>query len=105
MATFRPDRHAIGQILVSEEIRAVLDAKAEQAKGIAETIAPYDPADLDGQHYRDYFYTSSGTQMRKTTRAFAALENDHPAAVPIEFGTKDTPAHHTLLRAVEAMKE
>lgn len=110
MATFKPDKRAAGQILISEEIRAVLAAKAETAKGIAEAIAPYDPDDTDGDHYRDHFHVTTGSQIRKTTRAYAELSNDHPAAVAIEYGTGSpdgsrTPAHHTLLRAVEAMKE
>lgn len=104
MAEFKPDKRAIGQILVSAEVRAVLDGKAAQVKGTAEMIAPFDPADRDGDHYRDHFGVRSGTQRHATTRAYAEVYNDHKAALPIEYGTADTPAHHTLLQAVEAMK-
>ena len=107
---FKADKRAIGTILVSDEIRAVLAAKAEQAKGIAVSIAPYDASDTDGDHYRHHFNVESGTQRHKTTRAYSELVNDHEAAALIEYGTGDpngsrTPAHHTLLRTVEAMKE
>jgi hypothetical protein len=110
MATFKADKRAIGTILVSDEIRAVLVAKAETAKGIAEVIAPFDPNDRDGDHYRDHFQVTTGSQIRKTRRAYAELSNDHPAAAAIEYGTGSpdgsrTPAHHTRLRSVEAMKE
>lgn len=110
MATFTPDRRGIGQILVADEIRAVLDAKADEVRLMAIAIAPRDVHDTDGEYYVDHFRTESGTQRRKTTRAYADVLNDHPAAVSIEYGTGDpkgsrTPAHHTLLHAVESLKE
>jgi hypothetical protein len=110
MASFKPDRRAIGKILVAAEVRAVLLAKAETGKTIAESIAPRDITDTDGEYFNEHFGVREGTQERGTVRAFAEIYNDHSAAISIEYGTGDpngsrTPAHHTLLRTVEAMKE
>lgn len=104
-STFRADYGGIGRLLVSEDMQADMHRRAERMKAYAEADAPFDPADRDGDHYRDHFSVSSGIQERKTRRAVGTLTNDHRAAFQIEVGTKDTPAHHTLTRAIDAAKD
>lgn len=104
MSSFRADYTGIGRMLVSEAMQAEMHRRASRVKEAAESAAPYDAADKDGDHYRDHFTVSSGVQEHKTRRAVGTVTNDHPAAFQIEVGTKDTPAHRTLTRALDAAK-
>lgn len=105
MSAFKADYAGIGHMLVSEAMQAEMKRRAEKVKEYAEATAPYDPNDRDGDHYKDHFTVESGVQHRKTSRAYGAVVNDHPAAFQIEVGTKDTPAHRTLTRALDAAKD
>jgi hypothetical protein len=102
MTDFQSSYEGIGEMLRSAEMQAEMRRRAEAMLAFAQADAPYDPTDTDGDHYRDHFSVESGIQVHKTTRAYGALVNDHPAALPIEVGTSDTPAHHTLTRALDA---
>lgn len=42
------------------------------------------------------------TVVRRKDRTLARVTNTHRAALSIEYGTSDTPAHHTLLNATYA---
>lgn len=98
----------IGRMLTASWMQGLMARHAEPVKELAEATAPYDPNDKDDDHYRDHFKVESGVLHRKTSRAFAAVVNDHPASVSIEFGQRkqehNTPAHHTLLRSIDAAK-
>jgi hypothetical protein len=96
----------IGEMLSSDFMQAAMLAKAEKVKAAAEAAAPFDPTDKDGDHYRDHFKDARVTvEDRRGRRAVGIVENDHVAAFQIEVGTSDTPAHHTLTRALDAAKE
>src|SRR4051794_10094553 len=73
----------------------VADAVAEAAR----EIAPYDPADHEGPHYRDSFVP--GVEVIDGVAAGVVVSTD-PAGPYIELGTSDTPAHHTLHNALRA---
>lgn len=105
MASFQANYHGIGRLLVSEDMQAEMHRRALRMKAAAEADAPFDPDDSDHDHYRDHFAVSSGIQERKTRRAIGTLTNDHPAAFQIEVGTGKTPAHRTLTRALDAVKD
>lgn len=79
-----------------EEMRS----RAERVKDAAEATAP-DATPL-GVGYKYQFSVSSGIQTHKTTRAFGRVTNDSPHAIFVEFGGKETPAHRTLGRALDA---
>jgi len=97
---FTPDYEGIGEMLRSEWMQAEMIRRAEKGKAYAEAIAPFDPTDRDGDHYKDHFSVRPGNRQ---DRASAELVNDHVAAVQIEWGTSDTPAHRTLGKALDAM--
>lgn len=114
MGKFQWSYEGGGQLLVSEGMQLEMLRRARKIRDAAVASAPYDPADKDDDHYKDHFSVDSGvtegaTLFRgravKTRRAYASVTNDHPAAVSIEFGTADTPAHHTMLRAIDAARD
>lgn len=105
MGRFRASYAGIGEVLTSDGVRGDLHARAERVKAAAVADAPYDEHSTDGSHYRDSFSVSSGVREGRSRRAYGRVENTDPAAFYIEFGTKHTPAHHTLTRALDAAKD
>jgi len=105
MASYNADYHGIGEMLCSPEMQADMKARAEKVKARAEAIAPFDPKAKDGTHYRDAFSVESGVQEGKTRRAFGRVLNDDSAAFYIEHGTRDTPKHRVLGKALDAAKD
>lgn len=97
-STFNANFAGIGEMLRSAEMQAEMERRAGKGKDFAETIAPFD--EHDGDHYKDHFSVEA---RPRHDRACAALVNDDPAAFQIEHGTSRTPAHHTLLRSIDAM--
>lgn len=113
---FQADYKGIGELLVSPQMQAHMLARAEQMKAAAVADAPFDPNDKDGDHYKDHFYTESGVQHHKTSRAYGLLGNntvsktsargvDVSVAFLVEFGSKNNPAHHTILRSIDAARD
>lgn len=98
--TFKMDPVGIGEMLRSAEMQAEMHRHADRGKEFAEATAPIDPTSTDGPHYKELFRVEDHP---KEDRARASLVNDDPAALWIEFGTSDTPAHHTLTRALDIM--
>lgn len=104
------DYAAFGEhVLNSAWMEAHMHGIADAAKGIAEATAPFDPADPDGQHYKERFSVSSGTHGGiHHDRAYGRLENDDTTpdgfsvAAAVEFGNSNTPAHHTIWKAMQA---
>ena len=105
MARFDADYSGIGDMLCSPEMQADMKARAERVKARAEATAPYDANSKDGTHYRDAFSVESGVTTGKTRRAYGSVTNDDAAAFQIEHGTKNTPKHRTLGRALDAAKD
>lgn len=102
MSYYRADYAGIGQMLRSEFMEAAMVALAERAKQVAEATAPYDPAGTT--HFRDSFeVTSRRDGGHEHDRASASLVNTDDAALWIELGTSDTPAHHTMAKALDAV--
>lgn len=104
-ARFNGSYDGVGEMLCSAAMQAEMRRRAEKMLAAAVADAPYDPTDKDGDHYRDHFSVESGVRQGKTRRAYGRVTNDHVAALSIEFGTSDTPAHHTLTRALDAAKD
>lgn len=106
MSTFNASYAGIGEMLRSAEMQAAMHRiVAEKMLPFAQSIAPFDADDPDGQHYRDAFEVSSGVRHGKTSRAYGRLTNTDKAAVFVEFGTKNNPRHRTLGRALDALRE
>jgi hypothetical protein len=110
MATYKLNRAAFREELLNADwMVAHMAGIAERAREIAVETAPFDPADPDGQHYKERFTVSSGKQGGiHHDRAYGRLENDDTTpdgfnvAAAVEFGNSRTPAHHTVYNAVEA---
>jgi hypothetical protein len=81
-------------------MRAEIDKRGHAVKDMAEAIAPFD-AGHDGDHYKDHF---SVARHSRADRAASRISNNDPASLEIEAGTKDTPAHHTLIHALDAAR-
>lgn len=106
MGYFSASYKGIGEMLCTPEMQADMKARAERVKARAEAIAPFDPKAKDGTHYRDAFDVESGiTDEGKGHRAFGKVTNTDDAALWIEVGTKDTPKHRTLGKALDAAKD
>lgn len=103
--SFRASYKGIGEMLCTPEMQAEMRRRAEKIAEAARADAPYDPRSKDGTHYKDSFAVDSGVQERKTRRAFGRVTNTDPAAFYIEYGTRDTPAHHTLARALDHARD
>lgn len=101
MSYFKPSYSGVGKMIRSGFMQAEMLARIEKIKAVAIAIAPRDVKDKDGVYYHDKFSTSvrarGGT---KHDRAEGRLVNTHPAALEIEKGTEDTPAHNTLRKAI-----
>lgn len=83
-----------------EEMRRRAHLVYERAVVLA---APhYDPEDKSGAHYITQFRLESGVRQHKTSRAYGEVINDDPAAIDIEYGTRETPKQRILGRALDA---
>lgn len=99
--TFKPSYEGIGQMLRSGHMAARMLKRAEKVEARAAATAPRS-GDTRDKPYADRF--SAGVRHR-TDRVVGVVTNDHPAAIPIEYGTSTTPKHRTLGRALDAAKE
>lgn len=105
MTRFEPNYDGIHAMLNDPFMVAEMRARAERGKAFAEATAPFDPKSKDGSHYKDSFVVSAGANGGpKGNRAFGRLSNTDDAAFYIEVGTSDTPAHHTLGKALDVME-
>jgi hypothetical protein len=104
-ARFKLNYSGVGEMLRSPEMQAEMLRRVKRMQAYAEATAPYDAADKDGDHYRDHFLVESGVQHHKTSRAYGRLTNDSDHAVQVEFGSKNNPAHHTMLRSIDAARD
>jgi len=106
MARFDADFSGIGDMLCSPEMQADMRARAERVAARAQATAPYDADSKDGTHYRDAFSVESGVRgAGRSRRAYGEVSNDDAAAFQIEHGTKKTPKHRTLGKALDAAKD
>jgi hypothetical protein len=104
MSKFTPSYSGIGEMLRSEFMQAEMHARAEAARALAEAIAPvYEQGPHPGR-YKAAFTVESGVRHEKTARAYGRLENHSPEAFFVEYGTRNNPAHHVLVRASDAMR-
>lgn len=107
MTGYKHDYAAFGEhVLRADFMREAMEGYAEKAKAAAEADAPFDADSRDGTHYKDSFRVESrNVGGVHKDRAEALLINDDEAAVFVEFGTKNNPAHHTLTRALDAARD
>jgi hypothetical protein len=105
MTTYKLDRAAFREHLLNADWMVEhMRQRAEIGKAFAEADAPFDPYSTDGTHYKDAFEVDSGKNGgAHGDRAYATLRNTDAAARYIEHGTEDTPAFHTLTRALDVM--
>jgi hypothetical protein len=98
---YRHDFEAFNRLVLNAPwMEAAMRERAELVKAQAEATAPVDEGDFAAA-----FEVESGTHGSIThDRAYATVRNTDPAAEHIEFGTSDTPAHYTLMRAVDVIR-
>lgn len=102
-STYRGSYRGVGRMLRADFMLAHMVERAERVKLLGEVIAPYDPKDKDGHHYRDDFEVVP--QKRggyKNDRACGRVQNVNKAAFFVEWGTKNNPRHRTMGRALHA---
>ena len=95
MARYKSDYRGIRRML--KEHPGVIGGcvvKAGQIASLATITAPRRTG-----KYSESFEVSV---VRRKDRTLARVTNTHRAALSIEYGTRDTPAHHTLLNATYA---
>ena len=91
-------------MLRSDFMEAEMLRRAKAGEEFARTIAPFDPHSTDGSHYVEAFTTSSGKRGGVNhDRAYGRLENTDAAAVWVELGSRNNPAHHVLGKALDVM--
>lgn len=95
-------------MLRSEFMQEAMEARAARVKALAEFTAPVDVDDDHPGLYKASFELSSGVRAGKrggrSRRAYGRVTNHAPYALDVEYGTRDTPRHRTLGRALEAAK-
>jgi hypothetical protein len=104
---FTASYRGIGAMLVSSEMQAAMGKLGERVLRRAQANAPVgDPSkDPHAGRYKASFYLATGVQRRKTSRAYAEVGNAAPEAFEVEYGTSETDGHHTLLDALNAVRE
>lgn len=100
MSVYRASYRGIGELLRSPLMQAEMLRRAKLARSYAETIAP---------RHTGQYAASFGTEVTahggaRHDRACGRLLNHDPAALSIEVGTRRTPAHRTLRKALDAMR-
>lgn len=111
VVTYKPDRVGTGELMRTVEMRAMLAAKAETAKTIAEILSPDAPP--IGVGYRSSFGIASDTErLAGTDRAVAILYNDSDHAGAVEWGWDlehnqwaNKPGYHVLARTADLIAE
>lgn len=98
MSRFDASYDGIGELLRSDFIGAALFTRGAAVRGTAEATAPYDAS--SETHFRDAFHVAEPEVQ--FDRMVVTVYNDDDAAVQIELGTSDTPAHMTLTKALDA---
>lgn len=85
MATYKPSRKGMGEIMRSPRVRGLMELKAREAAGIAQNLAPDAPPLTEG--YVDNFEVHAGTRkIAGTRRAVADLVNTSAYAAAVEWG-------------------
>lgn len=91
-------------VLNAEWMVEHMHTRAEAGKAFAVGIAPFDPADTDGQHYVDAFEVEAHAHGGvHHDRAVGILRNTDQAALAVEYGNVNTPEHAILRKALDAM--
>lgn len=106
--TFHASYRGIGEMISSPFMVEAMRARAERAKVYAEVIAPvYEGSSRDDHRgrYKASFSVEAGVRQHRTRRAYGRLLNDSPEAFFVEYGTKNNPAHHVLLKSTDAMRD
>ena len=110
MTEFRPNFAGFDALARGPEVRGILEAKAEEAKAVAEGIAETFRSDRNHVHYADSFTVETGTETGGgKTRVYADLRNTAGHAAAVEWGYKgrsadDTSsAHRVLGRALDGV--
>ncbi len=81
----------------SEGVHDATKEKAERAESVAKALAPV----LTGAFRDSIHVVENGTGY--SVVADSTDEQGNPDAAYIEFGTSDTPAHHTLSDALQSL--
>lgn len=100
---YKASYNGIGDMLRAEFMQAAMKVRAEAVADRARAIAPVDEDSPHRGRYRDSFEVSSGVAHRKTSRAYGRVTNVAPEALAVEFGTRNNPAHHTLVQALDGI--
>ncbi len=90
----------VGELLRSEMLGAALYTRAQAVRATAEATAPYDKR--NETHFRDSFHVAEPEVPEGNDRVVVTVYNDDDAAVQIELGTSNAPAHYTLTKALDA---
>lgn len=99
---YKANYAGIGEMLVSEFLQAEMHERILRAKELAEAIAPVYEAGSHPGRYKGAFVVEYGVRDGKEPRAYGRLRNVSPEALAVEFGTANNPAHHVLVRALDA---
>ncbi len=93
---YKPDRRGMAQMASSDEVRRIVEQRAEQAKEWAEAHSPR----MTGTYARS-FRVESDTSGGWDGRASARLVNDAPHAALVEWAN----GSHVLARAAAAVTD
>ena len=100
MSDFRANYRGIGEMLLSPAMQAEMLRRADLAKAYAEAIAPR----RTGQFAASFETSVVANGGHHRDRACATLANTDPDGLVIELGANGRPGHHTLVKALDAMR-
>lgn len=102
---FRLNVAGVRELLNSPAMVAEMKRRVDKALAFAEATAPFRASDPP-PHYNEQFEAEAhaGGGLHHD-RAEGILRNTDPQSFRIEHGTGDTPAHRTLGRSIDAMRD
>ncbi|MGI9091539.1 MAG: HK97 gp10 family phage protein [Gemmatimonadaceae bacterium] len=105
MAGYKQSFKGVGDMLKADFMVAEMRRRAELVKVEAEATAPVGGAgDPTPGSFKAAFKVAAEVRRGRKPRAVGRVTNDDPVALQIETGTRDTPRHATLRKALKAAR-
>jgi hypothetical protein len=93
----------LGEMLNAPEMVAEMRRRMDSARAFAEGIAPVGDPEKDshsGRYLASFSVDSGDYGGPSHDRAWAALENDSPEALYVEYGERGREPYHVMLKAL-----
>jgi hypothetical protein len=96
----------IGDMLTDEFMIEAMRVRGEAVLARAVSLSPVGKQNRDNERprYIDSFDpVEAGIRQHGSRRAYARVSNHSNHALAVEYGTRNNPAHHVLVKALDAV--